>query len=302
MKNSFLLFSITLVIFFDSINTNFAQTPTESEVDGSSNENYESVGPGSSTIVTNTLNVYPGEILSLTYQRIVGQIPEFYFGRKRLVAIAEGEKWRVFVGIATDMIPGRYVIIVNQPDLNNERINFTVKPSQDVLSTQTKVNRSSYSILNRLQSRQKKTASLFKLPDLPWANLTPILPISYPAKGQWSQNFGELQITNDNSLERLNYIQLSTNKPQPILSPTDAISLKITEQKGIYSVWLDHGMGLFSHISGLKNITIEEQDKIVAGSMISNITSSKTTTPHTIQWRILFNGVLVNPHSAVILK
>ena len=281
----------------------FAQTSEKADIENvNSYDDSEDANLDSSATAINRFNVYPGDILSITYRQVANQIPEFYFGRKRLAAITEGEQWRVFVGIATDMIPGKYVITVTQPDKNNEQITFVVKPSRKALSSTQKINRPSNFILNRLQSRQKKDSSTFELPDLPWANLTPVLPITYPAKGQWSQNFGELKIGKNNDLKRLNHIQLVTTEPQPILSPADAICLEITQQNDTYSVWLDHGMGLFSHISGLKNITIEEQDKIVAGSMISNIIDRKTTKPQSIQWRVLFNGVLVNPHSAVALK
>jgi len=280
-----------------SINTVFAETATET-IDSNKINDKDTIKPA----LLNDLNVYPGDILSVTYPLVAQEIPEFYFGRKRLAALAEEAQWRVFVGVATDMIPGKYVITVTQPDKSNEKLEFVVKPSRNALSTTKKINRSSNFILNRLQSRKKTSSPTFKLPDLPWANLTPVFPINYPAKGQWSKNFGELQVSSNNDLTRLNHIQLVTTEPQPILSPADAICLEITEKDGIYSIWLDHGMGLFSHISGLQNTTIEEQDKIVAGSMISNIIDRKAVTPQTIQWRMLFNGVLVNPHSAVALE
>lgn len=297
MKNKFLLF-ITR-IFVVCICTQAVHSQ-ELKINKGDNKQNSIDLPTDLPTTASDLTVYPGEILSISYQRVDEQIPEFYFGRKRLAAIAVGDHWRVFTGISANMIPGRYVITVTQPDKSNEKIDFTIKPSRNALATSRSIDRPSNFILNRLQSRKKKKTPQFKIPELPWANLTPTFPIKHPAKGQWSQNFGEIQIDND-GLKRLNHIQLVTTEPQPVLSPADAICLEISEKEGIYSIWLDHGMGLFSHISGLKNVTIEEQDKIVSGSMISNIIDQKNTSPQTIKWRILFNGALVNPHSAAAL-
>ena len=60
-------------------------------------------------------------------------------------------------------------------------------------------------------------------------------------------------------------------------------------------------MGLFSYISGLKSIAIEEQDKIAAGSMISQITDDVASEPSMLQWRVVLNNSLINPHSITAL-
>lgn len=263
------------------------------------NNNPENIRHSQSSI--SSLNVYPGEILEIFYPLINNETPKFYFGREQLTALIDKGEWRIFVGIAANMIPGRYIITIIHPDKSNDKIAFVVKPSRKVLSA-TQLNNSSRSILNRLQSRKSNSQLEFTIPKLPWANLNPKLPIHYPAKGQWSQNFGELQITNGHNLKQIDHIQLVTTEPQAILAPSDAICLEITKKNGVYSLWLDHGMGLFSHISGLQNISVEEQDKIVSGSMISKIIDSPVVKPHSIQWRLLINGVLINPHSATKLN
>ncbi len=244
----------------------------------------------------------PGGTVELNLRKLMTEseqaaMPQVYFGRHQTIVLDNDDYWKVIIGVNLQSIPGRYVASVVEADKSNGKLDFTVIPHHYSLASdigKTVKNR----LIGRLLSRKPQTTTQFKiLKDLPWSNLSPQLPLNYPAKGSWSDQFGHVYQNSDQQMVQTESIQLTTTQPQLITSPADAICLQIDEEDGRFSVWLDHGMGLFSHISGLPDIAIEEQDKIIQGSMISNITDNASNRrPTKVVWRVVMNNALINPH------
>jgi len=133
------------------------------------------------------------------------------------------------------------------------------------------------------------------------------LPLIYPSNGQWSDDFGAYynSVLNkpNNRLNRVDYLMSEVSPLTEVLSPGKATCFDISyDEKMGYRVLLDHGMGLFSEISGLTNIAIEEQDIIEKGSVIStfgkeDFIEKKQAKKNTIFWRVFMTNASINPKS-----
>jgi hypothetical protein len=257
--------------------------------------------------------VVSGDILSVNTQTKFTLEDQVKLGQTKTIVLSKGTGHHIIAGIDLNTIPGQYLLTVHSKKLQLESINYIVTATQQqFLNIAPR--------FNSLSNSEKVKESLL------WSNREPKLPLIFPAEGNWNKSFGQYyessesnllesgftqNITSQNKnklkkLHRIDHISLNFNKPLDVVSPSDAICFLINfDEENGYTVLLDHGMGLFSEISGLDNLTISEQDKVKKGSLIGNFTkenlvNKKNTTSlisKTIQWRVFLTKSIINPTS-----
>lgn len=242
----------------------------------------------------------PGQPVEFLMPKQEANPPTASFGQQPVIVLDNGAQWRLLVGIGLATIPGNFVASVVNTDNSNFGIDFTVAPFAYPLIDTVKRTRGNR-LLDLISKPAEKRRN--KRPELPWSNLPPQLPLQYPAQGPWQQHFGHIDQPKADKQEQKQQITLVVDQAQSIVTPSDAVCLQIQEENGKFSVWLDHGMGLFSYISGLPNITIEEQDKIVRGAVIGLVTDDMTSGGQVVlQWQVVMNSVAVNPQIMTTLE
>lgn len=246
---------------------------------------------------------YPGGIAELRLPKSSANLPLVKFGLREPVIIDAGDHWRILVGIELDTLPGEYLLYIKPAATDSEAstAKFTVQQRLFPLQNTTperplKIVHKHFSELDFSNSNQ---------PELPLQ-----LPVNWP--DQWSRNFGhisgleELQqevddfddaSEADESLKQQNYISLTTTALAPVIAPQNAIiSRVIQSDEGLATVFLDHGRGVYSVISGVANLNVELGNGVVAGAVIGKSPQqSDIATPHTLYWQTVINGVYVDP-------
>ena len=296
---------LTLFVLFFSQHA-LAQT-TESVIEATiDNKNAETFNQESKPF-----NILPGGVLHI-------QIPKFehseYWvkhGQTRAILITKENFDNVFVGVDVETISGEYLISIETNNKQLATYKYVVpKPKNPIFVDD-------YDTFSKAAPLSEKTTLV---DSLLWSNVPPTLPLDYPVKGIWTEKFNHLfEKNNKNSvnntpsdsskIDLIDHISITLDAPTTITSPSDATCFSITfDPVEGYTVILDHGMGLFSEISGLNNLTISEQDRVSSGSVIASfntndfIRKDKTQSNRTVRWRTILNKSTINPYELTILR
>jgi len=241
---------------------------------------------------------YPGGIIELYLEKQSDQIPEIKFGLANPVIVEYKDYWRVLIGLGLDVLPGEYVVYY--------------KPNFDGASGEHRritVGQKHYPFSKYNADDIKELKQAYRLHDsfseLDYENTQqPSLPLRLPVSGTWSDNFGHTLFNEANSRMRVpNALVLEQSEETIVRSPQDAIVSKInTDQAGISEIYLDHGRGLFSILSGVSDITVETGNGIVAGAVLGrlievdkpNIRQTPVKSSKLV-WQTVVNGAYVDP-------
>lgn len=232
---------------------------------------------------------YPGGIVELQIARQSDDIPEVRFGLRSPAIIDAGSHWRILVGVELGTLPGEYVVYIKRAIKGNTAFSEKFQVQQKIYP---------------LKAAQEGVASQIThegFSDLDFDNSAqPNLPLLYPVDlaGQWSDNFGYLvEQPDDQSMVAQNYLSLTTTAMAPVVAPQNAIVSKIVRhQTGLATIYLDHGRGLYSIISGLQDLSVTTGNGVVAGAVIGKLPANQmNSTISTLFWQCVLNGVYVNP-------
>jgi len=242
-----------------------------------------------------------GDVVTFTLSKPTKKNFSVYLGQTQVICIEQQNSLRIVAGVDINTLFGNYLLSARTKKEQILQIPFQVKPfSPQYLDSPPDMNGV------ELASSDEVIKSLL------WSNREPKLPLTFPANGNWSDDFGayfspgsdETKIQN-NRLQKVDNIRLAISTPTVIRSPGKAVIFAVyfDEQTG-YRVLLDHGMGLFSEISGLPNISVEEQEIVTQGTLIANVTASdfvknKIPQKQTVLWRVFLTKALVNPRSLI---
>ncbi|MBT8114938.1 MAG: M23 family metallopeptidase [Arenicella sp.] len=237
---------------------------------------------------------YPGGIADLILEKKSTRLPEIKYGIREPATLDLGDRWRVLIGIELDTLPGEYVVYV--------------KPAGEDSSAYTE----KFSVVQRVypikDHRNLPAARLEydQFSELDYENSNqPELPLVFPVNlvDQWSDDFGHLIEETPESLVAQNYISLTTTALTTVLAPQNAIVSRIVADEDDYAtVFLDHGRGLYSIISGVDDLVVEVGNGVVAGAVIGKLPgNSSFDRPHTVTWQCTLNGVYINPLILTIL-
>jgi murein DD-endopeptidase MepM/ murein hydrolase activator NlpD len=93
-------------------------------------------------------------------------------------------------------------------------------------------------------------------------------------------------------------VSLTTTELSNVIAPQNAIVSRIEfdeNQTELATLFLDHGRGLYSIISGMSDLTVEIGNGVIAGAVLGKMPLDKTGSPTTLIWQCVINGVYINP-------
>lgn len=239
---------------------------------------------------------YPGGIIQFSIEKQSEDLPEVKYGLAELAIIDRGKDWQILLGVGLDTLPGEYVVYIKH--------GIKGQPGQH---QKVQIRHHNYPYIEANAMDLRLYDGLFlkhkSLSSIDFSNTQqPSLPLRLPLEGEWGNYFGHnIKFLSKKPLETPNAVSLITTELASVLSPQSAIVSKIEAMdSGLKRVFLDHGRGVYSIISGLSDLTIEVSNGIVAGAVIGKLPSgnnnSKTTTnSKRLIWQTVVNGEYVNP-------
>lgn len=242
---------------------------------------------------------YPGGVAELIVSKESETTPDVRFGLNEPIIMEYENYWRVLIGLDLKTLPGEYITYIKSDNEGASDVYEKIIVKQHI-----------YPFIEHLELGEKTShkAVLKKhesYSDLDYNNTQqPSLPLMWPLEGSWSNNFGhKLYDSKRSKLHIPNAIALNTTKLSIVVAPQTAIVSKIeTSDAGLSTVFLDHGRGLYSILSGLSNLTVELGNGIVAGAVIGKLTagkngesSSSASITKTLVWQTVINNTYVDP-------
>jgi len=251
---------------------------------------------------------YPGGIVELNIDKEGPELPDIKYGLKDVTILDRGIKWKALIGIGLETLPGDYLLYIKyaNDEMPAFHQKFTVAQKQPLFVDKQIAE-------NDLGSRVYSSLS-----DIDFSNtVEPELPLNYPTTGEWTDQFGALEIAeNGENLISRNYVSLTTTRLSTVLAPQNGIVSRViaddpgrnssrnisignTDNGGLtsHTIIIDHGRGLHSILSGVMDITIEPGNGVLAGAVLGKIytADSSNSQPHTLYWQTILNGAYVNP-------
>ncbi|WP_028303912.1 M23 family metallopeptidase [Oceanospirillum maris] len=239
--------------------------------------------------------------------------PEAYFQGQRVFVMnrpynrKSDNRWVAWVGIPLSTPAGKTPLTIEQPNGRNRDIIINVRPPQH----NDKYMVSRKPIQKNLTSKQKRQIeqdqALVEKLIKRWSNTAPdTRTFLHPTRGAQLRAFGDRSFLNGKLLDSHNGLDLNG---QRAAAPADGTVVMIRNLfYGGSTVIIDHGRGLFTHYSHLKeiNFRIREGQRIRRGEEIGKIGTSghhinagidyaaKIKHPH-LHWGVSLNGVFVDP-------
>lgn len=242
---------------------------------------------------------YPGGVAELTIAKQSDDLPDVKFGLNEPVVMEYSSYWRILIGLSLETLPGDYVSYI-KPAIEGASGQY-----EKVIVKQHIYPFSEYSELNAKTSQQAILKTHKSFSDIDFSNTQqPSLPLQWPLEGRWSNNFGhKLYDLKHATLHIPNAIVISTTRLSSVIAPQSAIVSKIeTSDSGVSTVFLDHGRGLYSILSGLSDLTVELGNGIVSGAVIGKLPAGSDETSNdsspatrTLIWQTVMNNTYVDP-------
>jgi len=249
---------------------------------------------------------YPGGVAQLTIAKQSEESPDVKFGLSEPVVMEYTKYWRILIGLSLETLPGEYVVYIKRgiDGASGEYKKIVVK--QHIYPF------NEYPELDGDIARRAVFKTHESLSDIDFSNTQqPSLPLRWPLEGNWSANYGhKLYDAKRAVLHTPNAIVIPATKLATVTAPQMSIVSKIeTSDSGLSTVYLDHGRGLYSILSGLSDLAVELGNGIVAGAVIGKLTmgdNSTTNDSSTLQralvWQTVMNGTYVDPQILTMLK
>lgn len=229
--------------------------------------------------------------------------------RKRNVHFTLDSQSAQFIGLlGVDMsdTPGIYPLKVNIEDGEKKRTasyrisvkkenfrvqNFTVPEGTGNPSPQT----------TKLLTRQKtQVHNIFAIesPEKLWTS-----EFVVPVEGPKSGSFGSSRVINGAPRAPHNGEDISAKIGADVVATNDGrVQLTVEHVFSGKSIFLDHGLGLFSMYFHLSEILVTDGEFVRAGQIIGRVgMTGRTTGPH-LHWGVKLNGAYVNPFSLLELN
>jgi len=242
---------------------------------------------------------YPGGVAQFTILKQTDTLPDVKFGLNEPVVMEYPNYWRILVGLGLETLPGDYVAYV-KPAIEGAPGQY-----KKIIVKQQVYPFSEHAEFDSTVSYQAISRTHDSFSDIDFSNTQqPTLPLRLPLEGNWSSNFGhKLYDVKKKVLHIPNAIVLSTTQLSTVVAPQTAIVSKIeTSSSGLSTIFLDHGRGLYSILSGLDDITVEVGNGIVAGAVIGKLPAVKKSvakqsplTSSILVWQTVINNSYVDP-------
>lgn len=241
---------------------------------------------------------FPGGVAMFDIEKLSDDLPDVKYGLAEPAILDQVTYWTIIIGIGLDTLPGEYVAYIKHGGKNVSGLHkkiivrqhnppyFQAKPKQVSEFESLKVDHKSLSSIDFNNTQQ------------------PNFPLQRPLSGEWSDYFGHnISLNLKKGLITPNAVSLTTTQLASIVSPQNAIVTKIETIDGdLNRVFLDHGRGVYSIISGITDLTVEVSNGIVAGAVIGKLPSNNRTNrkdsvikANRLVWQTVMNGEFVNP-------
>ena len=249
-----------------------------------------------STLSYSQIANYPGGVVEFSIIKESTDLPEVKYGLQDVAVLDAKHSWRILLGIDLKTLPGEYLLYIKRQTDDSTAYNLKFEIAQQESS-----------FINTSIDSQITAIYHDSFSDIEFNNsVEPELPLKHPAQGTWADYFGYININSDsNVVDARNYISLTTTNLIAVTAPQNAIISRVVENtpkdntnnKKNYTLFLDHGRGLFSIISGITDITIEPGNGVKAGAILGKIYSDGNagSEPNTLVWQTVLNGTYVNP-------
>lgn len=221
----------------------------------------------------------PGGVALLKIDKVNNKLPRVRFGTREVALIESDSAWIAVIGLQLSTIPGYYVVYIKHD-------NSEISASTDSFM----VGQKNYPVIEpnkdvRLSDKAPHDYELFS--ELDYENTSPpSLPMLWPVEGRWGHVFGRVE-SSENALSK-NFVGLTDTTQGVVIAPQNALISKIeplstTEgnsepEAPLSRIFLDHGRGIYSIISGLTDLTVQVGNGVVAGAVLGRIPPQISTT------------------------
>jgi murein DD-endopeptidase MepM/ murein hydrolase activator NlpD len=207
------------------------------------------------------------------------------------------------VGISLDAKPGQHHLDVSTDGGPTRRIPFTVTakryPVQRLTIANDKMVNPDPADLERIE---RETALMLTQYTLYSALRASPFPLSLPAHGAVSSNFGLRRILNGEPRSPHAGLDIAAKLGDPVAAPAaGVIALTGAFYFNGNTVFIDHGGGLISMLCHLSEIDVQVGDQVQRGQLLGRVgATGRATGPH-LHWSVSLNGERVDPAATLAL-
>ncbi len=240
---------------------------------------------------------HPGGIAEISILKESSDLPTVRYGLIEPAILDSGTKWKILIGIDLQRLPGDYLVYI-RPNGEDKTARFE----------KFQVNHKSYLFKSTSSDKPMQLKEFDELSDLGFSNSQPpILPLTLPIEGDWSDEFGSLYPNAGNAeTATQNHTYIDSAPRSLIKAPQSGIVCKLhVSENGIAVVVIDHGRGIYSLVHGLSDLAVELGNGVTAGAVIGKVPEkitikgrqSQSASPDKsrVYWQVKLNDVFINP-------
>jgi len=231
-------------------------------------------------------NPVPGGVAVVPLIKSQNEIPQAWFGQRRLLVTREADIWYAIIGLGIDQVPGQYIIKFSTPSLRETTQPFNVYANNSDLSkVQDSNNGNDDSVVNK----QQKLEFLNPLQRLWTDTNTPDLPLGAPVTDTTAH------LRTDNTYFGLTY---NLTSDIDVLAPAAGTVILVLQldESGV-ALAIDHGQGLISLFPNLNNSLVTLDQKLTKSENVAVASVNEKDAQTALLWVVLLNGNQVNPYN-----
>jgi murein DD-endopeptidase MepM/ murein hydrolase activator NlpD len=211
--------------------------------------------------------------------------------------LKNGASWVAIVGIPLDTRPGAQAAILQPPEGDARRLEFTVtdkryEEQRLKVANQRHVDPSPEDLKRIERERKRIDAALGNYA----ADRLPQLLMKAPVDGRRSSSFGLRRFFNDQPRNPHTGMDIAAPAGTPILSPAPGV---VTDTGDYFfngnTVFVDHGQGVVTMYCHLERIDVKPGDEVATGAPLGLVgATGRVTGPH-LHWGVAVNRAMVDP-------
>lgn len=215
---------------------------------------------------------------------------ELVFGEKKYPLTQLGSGYYALLPVPTDLKPGNYTI---EGAAVKAKVTVKSKAFDTDRLTVTKEQESMWQNTQRINADQKKIdlARSKSVPEILFKE-----PFVIPVTGRLTTPYGYTRYVNGvfNSIHRA--IDLAAPTGTPVLATNDGVVVLAEE---LYltgnSIYLDHGMNLFTQYAHMSKLLVKTGDRVKAGDKIGEVGSTGFSTGPHLHFTFWIGNTATNP-------
>ncbi len=215
---------------------------------------------------------------------------ELVFGSKKYPLTQLGNGYYALLPVPTDLKPGNYTI---EGAAGKAKVTVKSKAFDTDRLTVTKEQENMWQNTQRINADQKKIdlARSKSVPEILFKE-----PFVIPVSGRLTTPYGYTRYVNGvfNSIHRA--IDLAAPTGTPVLATNDGVVVLAEE---LYltgnSIYLDHGMNLFSQYAHMSKLLVKTGDRVKAGDKIGEVGSTGFSTGPHLHFTFWIGNTATNP-------